>query len=47
MHTLSLAPHSKHEDNSNSDGHKPDRPIPPPSPNDGDSGGGKHERGDK
>ncbi|MFE1165706.1 hypothetical protein [Nocardiopsis sp. NPDC058789] len=39
--------YNKHEDNSTSDGHKPDRPIPPPTPNDGGSGGGKHERDDK
>lgn len=37
----------KREDSSTSDGHKPDRPIPAPTPDDGGSGGGKHERDDK
>lgn len=38
---------NKHEDNSTYDGHKPDRPVPPPTPNDGGSDGGKHERDDQ
>ncbi|MGW5878621.1 hypothetical protein ACWFMI_18930 [Nocardiopsis terrae] len=39
--------YGKHDDNSTADGHKPDRPVPPPTPNDGGSGGGKHERDGK
>ncbi|MFE9245051.1 hypothetical protein [Nocardiopsis sp. NPDC006938] len=47
MRVPGIAVYGKHDDNSTSDGHKPDRPIPPPTPNDGGSGGGKHERDDK
>jgi hypothetical protein len=39
--------HGKHDDNSTADGHKPDRPVPLSTPDDGGSGGGKHERDDK
>ncbi|MFE1099168.1 hypothetical protein ACFW4K_01530 [Nocardiopsis alba] len=37
----------KHQNPAESDGHHPDRPIPPATPDDGGSGGGKHERDDK
>src|SRR5699024_10964303 len=47
MWTLSSTVYGKHKDPADSDGHKPDRPIPPPTPNDGGSGDGKHERDDK
>lgn len=45
--SITAVPHSKHEDDSSSDGHKPDRPVPAPTPDDGGSGGGKHERDGK
>lgn len=37
---------AKHQNPAESDGHRPDRDIPPPTPNDGGSDGGKHERDD-
>ena len=47
IESLSPTVYGKHKDPADSDGHKPDRPIPPPTPNDGGNGGGKHERDDK
>ncbi|MFB8764267.1 hypothetical protein [Nocardiopsis alba] len=47
MRAPGTAVYGRHEDNSSSDGPKHERPIPPPIPDDGGSGGGRHERDDE